>query len=258
VRSVAVREQKPTAFGGRAVTDDWVRIARHYAARDLSLIIGGASVLLCLDFCFPRVRINIVGYDVSGPEYLLLAGIAYVLGYFIQEILSVLFPDWITTSTQIKPSRVLKWVYERYTHAELDWAKQPDCDEDEATIYINTKQSERNQADYERMTGHLVMCMAIGSCWVVVGFILIGRTLFIRNGYVFPFGVAISLLGCCLVFLGKVKAVRIRKFRHDLIKGFTLVRSSLQKAQRAKESPDFLPRAGQADLSDSCAGNTEP
>lgn len=213
------------------MTDDWVRMTRHYAARDLAFIIGGTSLLLCLSYCFPSVKDYAFGSDMSGPEYLLLAGGAYVLGYLAQEVLSILFCGWVTTSTEIKPSKCLKWAHKRYTHVELDWTKLPDYDEDDATIYINTTKSERNQADYERMTAHLVMCMTIGSCWILGGCILMGRILFVRNWHVLLFGFAMLCLGCCLVFLGRLKAVQVKKFRHDLIKGLNPVRRSLKKSQ---------------------------
>ncbi len=220
------------------MVDDWARMARHYAARDAALIIGGTSLLLCLRFCFPDVAFYIVGSDVSGPDYLLLVGIAYVLGYFVQEALSIVSPTRVTTSTHMeRPGRCLKWAYERCTHAKLEWSQLRDYDEDDATIYINRKQSERNQADYERMTAHLVMCMAIGSCWMLAGCILIVRALFVSSSNVFLFGGVMLGLGCCLVFLGRVKAIRIKKFQHDLIKGTNEVRRSLRRSQQAEAGP---------------------
>jgi len=215
------------------VTEDWIKMARHYAARDLAFIVGGASLLLCLDFCWPGIRYYAFGSNISGPEYLLLAAVAYVLGYLTQEVLSVLLCNQITTSCRpINPSKRLNWAYKRCTHAEVDWTKLPDYDEDEATIYINKKASERDQADYERMTAHLVMCMTIGSCWAVGALFLMGRIFFVPNWRVLVFGLVVLSLGCCLVFLGRLKALRIRKLTCDLVKGEENVERSLQKSQR--------------------------
>lgn len=212
--------------------DDWVRMVRHYAARDLAFIVGGASLLLCLGFCFPDVRHSLFGSDISGAEYLLLAGVAYVLGYFTQEVLSILFPKEATSSTDIEPSKYLKWAYKRWMHRELDLTKTPNYDQDNATIYINTRKSERNQAEYERLTGHLIMCMAIGSCWMIVGLILVLRFMFVRDWQVFLFGCVVFLIGYFLLFLGRLKALHIRKFRHDLIKAPKFVVRSLRESQQ--------------------------
>lgn len=231
------------------MTDDWLKFLRYYVTRDLAFIIGGMSLLLCFNYSWPNTKSNIFGSNISVPEYLFIAGVAYVLGYLVQDLSCVVFGKLITTSTKkIIPGKWLKMSYERYTQSQVDWEKIPDYDEDDATIYINLerseknkaeyeRRSERNQAEFERMIAHLIMCMTIGPCWLIVGVFLFLRCLTDLNWYGIFLGLLIFIFGVCLVFLGKLKSLRIQKFRHDLVKALKEVKGSLQQSQRSlKES----------------------
>jgi len=146
--------------------DDWIKFSRHYISRDLAFIIGGTSLLLCFNYFYPNTKSHIFSPDISVPEYLFIAGVGYVLGYLVQDLSCVVCGKLITTSTKkLLPSKLMKRAYEYYTRTKVDWEKLPDYDEDVATIFINLERSERNQAEIERLTAHLIMCMTIGSCW---------------------------------------------------------------------------------------------
>jgi len=237
--------------------DDLIKFSRHYVARDLSFIIGGTSLLLCFNYVCPNTKSYIFSSDISLPEYLFIAGIAYVLGYLVLDLSGIVFPKLFTTSIKkIIPGKWMKRAYECHTQTKVDWEKQPDYDEDVATIFINLERSERNQAELERLTAHFIMCKTISSCWLIVGVIVFFHSLILiikrycfgllsvpnNNWKEFVFSLAILIVVGCLIFLGKLKSLRIQKFRWDLIKASKERRSELHQSQRAtKESQQSNP-----------------
>lgn len=235
--------------------DDWIKFSRHYVARDLAYIIGGTSLLLCFNYLCPNTKSYIFSSDISITEYLFIAGVAYVFGYLVQDLFCIVFPKFFATSIKkLTPSKFMNRAYERYTQTKVDWEILPDYDEDVATIFINLERSERNQAELERLTAHFVMCTAIGSCWLIVGVILLFHSLIViikhslsfdfcsvpnHNWKEFIFSLTILTVVICLIVFGKLKSLRMQKFRWDLIKAPKELVRELHQSQRAtKESPE--------------------
>jgi hypothetical protein len=214
-----------------------VKFLRHFIFRDLAFIVGGMSLLLCLNYSWPNTKTQIFGYEISIPECILIVSVAYILGYLVMDAFCIvsrrLGIKWITTSIEKQiPGKWLKKAYECWTHKEVNWANLKGYNEDKATIYINRHECEKNQAEFERMTSHLVMCMTIGLCWSIIGvFLLVHGVIVLKKetscfGFFslssgscnqFIFGLVIFATGACLVFLGALKNLRIRKFRDDLL-----------------------------------------
>ncbi len=88
---------------------------KDFIYRDLFYVVGGTSVLLSTTFAFD-IPINYEGWI---GVYLAIFG--YVVGYALQEIVSIM---GITTTTYPKSYNLVKWFGRRFAPSE-DWESLP-------------------------------------------------------------------------------------------------------------------------------------
>ena len=79
--------------------NEFVRSLRHFIARDVIYIVGGGTVLLSFLYLFDKIPEK----DISTPYFLFVAGIAYVVGYAVQDGGSLI--GLTTTSYSYRPGR---------------------------------------------------------------------------------------------------------------------------------------------------------
>jgi len=89
-----------------------VRALGRFVSRDIPRVLGGMSVvisfLLLFDLSIP--------YDASTPVILFAAGVAYVLGYLLEGILSM--TPLINTSVVVQAPKLMQRLYR-------SWARRP-------------------------------------------------------------------------------------------------------------------------------------
>jgi len=115
----------------------------YFVTRDVLYVVGGSSVILSFLYLFDRLP----GSDLPTVWYVLGAGIAYVIGYAIQDGLSL--TPITTTQSVIHPNRVVKKLYEWF--AGPPWKDIPDHDHELATILVTEQAGERTIAELRRI-----------------------------------------------------------------------------------------------------------
>lgn len=88
-----------------------VKALQQFLTRDLLYILGGGSVILCVLSLF-----EIAVPTLTNPQAIFVAGIAYVVGYVIQEIIS--FTPILTTA-HFKPNGLVRFLYRKFNNSEL-------------------------------------------------------------------------------------------------------------------------------------------
>ena len=65
--------------------NELIKTLKNFLVRDLIYIIGGSTVIICLSYSFGILCKS----SLPTPYYLFIVGIAYAIGYTIQEIFSL-------------------------------------------------------------------------------------------------------------------------------------------------------------------------
>jgi len=167
---------------------------KDFIYRDIFYVIGGVSVLLSITLAFDIPVI----YEGWSVVYLALFG--YVVGYVLQEIISIV---GLTTTTYHQPNKLVKWLGLRFAPSE-NWESLPPSDKVDLSLLrkcldshcdescqkrinrtINLKQVGSSMASSLLITTAILIVAAInhpcdswyiplaGSCFVLSIFLLI-------------------------------------------------------------------------------------
>lgn len=172
----------------------------YFVTRDVLYVVGGSSVILSFLYLFDRLP----GSDLPTVWYVLGAGIAYVIGYAIQDGLSL--TPITTTQSVIHPNRVVKKLYEWF--AGPPWKDIPDHDHELATILVTEQAGERTIAELRRIISIKQIGTTMGSCWLVGGLALTARCVLKTSGYGIFLAVATIVFAALLLALGWVKGAQ--------------------------------------------------
>ena len=140
----------------------------YFVTRDVLYVVGGSSVILSFAYLLDRLPTS----DLFAVWYLLGAGIAYVVGYAIQDGLS--FTPIITIRPVIHPNRIVRELYKRLTGTP--WNDLPPYDPELVTIRVAEKASERAITELRRIISLKHIGTTMGSCWFVSGLVLTARS----------------------------------------------------------------------------------
>lgn len=176
--------------------NELVNALRRFITRDLTFLIGGGSTLGSFLLVFDRLP----AVDDHVVVYLLLGGIAYVLGYVLQDSFGVL--RLIPTTTPREPIRYQRLLYRLYVREE--WQPIP--------AVVNFEQVEENlsvdQAAWlERLTSLQQLGTCVGPCWLAAGGIL-ATTWWGNSPELFKIALPVAslVMGLILVHLAWIKA----------------------------------------------------
>lgn len=144
--------------------DELIKALRYFIARDALYIVGGGSVC--------AAGLYVLGKLPNGqvaPWLLVLgAGIAYGVGYAIQEILCL--TPVLTTAPVLTPGRVVRGLYRRFTLSswrDVDASRWP-----ERWGKFKKSADERTWVQFHRIITLKHVGAALGSNWLVVAVIL--------------------------------------------------------------------------------------
>lgn len=165
---------------------------RYFITRDVMYLVGGGSVCVTLLYVSGQPLTK----EYPTGIWLLAAGVAYGVGYAVQEILS-LFPC-LTTAPVLKPNRLVRWLYRRFTLTNWScidrsaWPKKMQTFEENAPS--------RTFAQFQRIIGLKHIGSTLGANWLVSGcvlgiyaasnqgskldFVLVFGTLFLATGLI--------------------------------------------------------------------------
>ena len=186
--------------------DELVKSLANRITRDFAYVIGGGTVISVVWLvCFSRTHSD---FGIPSIAYLLLLGIAYVVGFVVQESFS--FVPGFSTTLSIEKWKCfykccLAWLYLRYTREE--WKKYEGYKIVDA--YKRIRQcDEPTRALIERTATlkHLGTC--IGPCFLVSGLLaLIGNLWLIA--------IALLLIGGFLLLVGRLKTMQQIAYLHE-------------------------------------------
>lgn len=190
--------------------DELVKALRHYIARDLVYLVAGGTVIATFLYGFP---------PTLDPKrwptvlYLLTGGIAYVVGYVVQDICSVL--RLVTTAPVPDPGRVTRLVYRLFMRTP--W--QP-IDRDMRHLYQQQREWERASAEghapeYERTVMLMLIGTAGGPCGLISAVLLLIRRAQFTPSFDFAVAIGAAILGIALLILGRLKAAQMTQILTD-------------------------------------------
>ena len=153
---------------------------RNFIVRDMTYIIGGISVILGflyvwgkIDVSKKSINITIVPESANIIFYIIGIGLAYAVGYCLQEIFSLL--HIVKTADYFRPRFPLRWLYrclegERWEDIFPDIPKGRQRRWDvtkrlrRANITINEKASQDDKTHREWIASFIMVCTTLGPC----------------------------------------------------------------------------------------------
>ncbi|MFA5238194.1 MAG: hypothetical protein WC476_00610 [Phycisphaerae bacterium] len=177
----------------------FVKSFRNFIVRDITYIIGGASVILSFLYVWGKIdvskkslNINIIPQSANIVFYIIAIGLAYAVGYCFQEIFSLL--HIVRTADYFKPRFPSRWLYrcligERWEDVFPDIQKGRRRRWDvtkrlrRANIIINEKASPDDKIHRERMASFIMICTTLGPCALITGLLLLWKAIptFFKN-----------------------------------------------------------------------------
>ena len=186
---------------------------KQFIARDLIYVIGGGSVLTTVLYRFDRFPAGEVPVGVQG----LTVGIAYVLGYLLQDSFSLI--GLVTTARVPKPSRLLKYLYKRFTGemwrdlGEVQWDQQ-------RPALRNELRDAQERAEYQRVITLMMVGSTMAPSALMVGGLLAWKRLSdVGADAVFDLTLAIGSVVIALLFLTLdwLKAAQLAAIEAEMI-----------------------------------------
>jgi len=176
-----------------------VKSIRNFIVRDITYIIGGASVILGflyvwgkIDVSKKSININIIPESANIIFYIIGIGLAYAIGYCFQEIFSLL--HIVRTADYFRPRFSLRWLYrcligEKWEDVFPDIQKGRRRRWDvtkrlrRANIIINEKASQDDKIHREWMASFIMICTTLGPCALITGLLLLWEAIptFFKN-----------------------------------------------------------------------------
>ncbi len=186
-----------------------IRALRHFIARDVLYVVGGGSVILSFLYFFDQLP---DASSVSTAMYLLAAGIAYVVGYTIQEAFSL--TGLLTSSYVTAPGRLVRFLYGRFTGRQ--WTLESDFDPLRANVTISAYADELNLVELHR----IIALRQAGTTTASSGFVcavLLGAKAFCnRAPFDITLAVAVLVLSLVAWALGWIKAAQQTQYMRQL------------------------------------------
>ena len=190
--------------------NELVKVIGKFFTRDFLYIVGGASVVISILYS--------LDYDIAIEHpieiKIFVVGVCYVLGYLIQDALS-LTP--LITTHQVEPKKFLKWIYKRFT--KKDWEQIPKIDYVQARIELEKKYQKVRGVleEVERVISLKHIGTTMGSCWLIAAVILIIKGICSKITSIGVLGLIILSLGVLLLILGWLKGMQQYQLLHRLI-----------------------------------------
>jgi len=206
--------------------NELVKTLKNFIVRDIIYIIGGSSVIVSFLYLFNKT--DAFGKEIHTAIYLLVAGLAYMIGYCIQETAS-----WIrivTTASFFEPWPILTWFYCRFLHrkwepifsdiAEGEYRRNNILERlDQAELIIKEEASEDNKAERDRIISLMHMGTTMGPCSLVSCILLLIKAIIDINcslGFNITILVSVLIIGGLMIVLAWIKALQLMKNTEDL------------------------------------------
>ena len=191
--------------------ENLIKALGRLAIRDIPFIIGGASVILSflnIFFIPPKPT------DLTTPIVLLFTGIAYVIGYIIQDTLGL--TPIINTSIVAKPGAFLKWLFEKWARTEWRVAKEFDVYHEYIQLYIHL--TPEQSAAIERIIFFQTLGNAVGSNWLIASLLLGVKSIISPISFNIALAISTFVISVLLILLGWLQGMQAAQALFDLHK----------------------------------------
>jgi hypothetical protein len=219
--------------------EEFVRLFRSFLYRDLAFILGGSLVMSSVAWCLPCdfwifwAQVSKSAGSLSAAFLILLAAMAYVVGYAVQDIGGVVgitftshpfnperIPCWFYCRTGVSWTSIPCWMYRWFTGTR--WKPVLYLQQNETPTQFELRIDrldipENSLRELERTLSLKSVGMCVGVCSVVSSLILFANWFSRRLCDAVPpvpvlLVISLFLLGVFLVCLGWIKAMQQLQF----------------------------------------------
>src|ERR1051325_1866009 len=211
-------EDPKDSLKGLANVSDIFNALEKYIFRDLSFMVGGSVLLSSVFYLFDKLPTG----DVPAFKYFVWAGVSYAIGYSVQEVFTVL--HLVRTKASFSPNRLGSLLFRLF---DRERPRPVDKEQYELAKGWLANAPERFRSDHERIESLKQVGTALGPCFLLAGFVLLGKSFHpIKLGYVVAGGLII--LGLILILLGWLKVTQQPQYllaRYNAEKQINVIRS---------------------------------
>jgi len=171
-----------------------VRALEKFLMRDLVFIVGGGAIIMSFLFVYNYLPTE----EWPTAYYFLCAGIAYGIGYTVQDLLILLRIS--RSKASHRPNWLGKFLFRLFDREKAENIEKHNYDN--AKQYLYKKGLQRFRDDHERTESLKQVGMTLGPCFFLAGLIIWRRSWLIKFEFeqvlaisAIGFGVALWLLG---------------------------------------------------------------
>lgn len=180
---------------------DLIKPFARFLTRDVPYLIGGASFLISLSIALqlsPNVNQPIV-------IQIFAAGVAYVVGYCLQELTSL--TPLVNTSLRMQPAGLMRQAYKRWSR--LSWKPNTEIDYPYVYHHLHATLPSEKLSSLERVVMLKHMGTAVGPSWLFSGALLLIAAALQDSIPLLVVGALSTLLGASLLFIGWMQAMEM-------------------------------------------------
>jgi hypothetical protein len=181
------------------------RNVREFIVRDLIYIVGGGMVLASFLYRFDRLPDK----DTPLAFYLLGAGIAYVVGNALQDIVSIF--RLVTTAPVLKLGRPWRWIYRQFTNEDWKDINTFDRVQTQRAVRSLRKKDQGYAAGYERLISGVILAATMAPCTFVSSLLVWSRWWAWRNRFDLWLGGFSLILSLGVFVLARMRAAQMAR-----------------------------------------------
>lgn len=183
---------------------------KNFISRDLLYVVGGGSVISSFLYLFDRISFL---QTAPVPVWLFGAGLAYVLGYAIQEGLSL--TGLVTSAYVTQPGSLVRWLYKKFTNDE--WINPSSLKVSEAEVTVTAYAPPETLIELRRLVSLRQIGTTMGSCALASSVVLAIRAWSTKSTFDISLAALVFAFAVVLCALGWVKAAQQTQYlRHVL------------------------------------------
>ena len=183
--------------------EEIAKIIKHFFYRDFAYIISGGMVIWCFLNLFNRSDLQ----SLSNPQWLFLAGLAYAIGYALQDCLASL-GCLVTVGLVWNPRKYVKWLFR--TFEKRDWTPISAAPTDEYIVVISSD-NETLKGTLIRYTNLQSISAAVGSGSALSFLFLLAKSIWTGDQFDIALATSALLLAFALCNLSWLKGAQIAK-----------------------------------------------
>jgi len=181
------------------------RNVREFIVRDLVYIVGGGMVIMSFLYRFDRLPDK----DTPLACWLLVAGVAYVVGNAVQDIFSI--SRIVTTAPVVKLGKWGSRIYRRFTNEVWVDISNFDPDQTRRAIRSLRKKDCGYAAEYERVVSGLILAATMTPCMFISGLLVSWRWFVSRDQFDLWLGAVAVILTFGLFMLVRIRAAQMAR-----------------------------------------------